>query len=76
MNIDELILKFKDDELKEARIIKENGRYRGEIKLSDPTRNLNKEDLENVLKKVITEINLFSEHFRKTINLWWGEKWI
>lgn len=64
MNIDELILKIKDDELKEVKIKKkENGGYRGEIKLSDPARALDKEELENVLKKLITEINLFSEHF-------------
>tara|TARA_R100000406_G_scaffold96072_1_gene92453 strand:- start:2447 stop:2692 length:246 start_codon:yes stop_codon:yes gene_type:complete len=65
MNIDELILKIKDDELKEVRITKENGRYRGEIQLSDPTKKLSKEELKNVLRKLITEINLFSEDFRR-----------
>jgi len=68
MNIDELILNIKDDELKRARIIKENGRYRGDIQLSDPTRNLDKEELVNVLNKLKAEITLFSDNFTKSIN--------
>lgn len=68
MNIDELILKIKDDELKEVRITKENGRYNGEIQLSDPTKKLSEEELKNILNKLTTEINLFSEDFTKSIN--------
>lgn len=68
MNIDEIILKIKDDELKEVIITKVNEKYRGEIQLSESTKKLNKKELLNILKKLTTEINLFSEHFRKNIN--------
>lgn len=68
MNIDELILKIKDDELKEVIITKENGKYRGEIQLSDPTKKLSEEELKNILNKLTTKINLFSEDFTKSIN--------
>ena len=65
MNIDEIIFKIKDDELKEVKITKENGRYRGEIHLSDPTKKLSEEELENILTSLTDEINLFYEDFQK-----------
>lgn len=65
MNIYELIFKVKDDKLKEVRIIKENERYCGKAQLSDPNKKLSKEELENILNKITTEINLFSEDFQK-----------
>jgi hypothetical protein len=68
MNIDEIIFKIKDDELKEVKIEKKNGRYRGEIQLSDPNKKLSKEELENILNKLTSEINLFSDNFTKSIN--------
>jgi hypothetical protein len=74
MNIEELILKIKDDELKEVIITKENGKYRGQIQLTDSTKKLSEEELENVLRKLITEINLFSQDFTKSINKAFFEK--
>jgi|DEB0MinimDraft_10_1074344.scaffolds.fasta_scaffold09810_4 hypothetical protein len=68
MNIDEINLKFKEYEFKEVKITKENGRYRGEIQLSDPNKKLSKKELKNILSKLTTEINLFSEDFTKSIN--------
>tara|TARA_R100000406_G_scaffold96072_1_gene92455 strand:- start:3251 stop:3475 length:225 start_codon:yes stop_codon:yes gene_type:complete len=66
MNIDKLIL--------EVIISKENGRYHGEFKLSDPTKKLSEEDLENILSNIADGINTFSEHFTKSINLDFFEK--
>lgn len=65
MNIDEIIFKIKDDELKEVKIEKKNGRYRGEIQLSDPNKKLSKEEFENILSSFTDEINLFYEDFQK-----------